>query len=560
MVDVKLPFGIFPVQMRRRIETKEPVRPFVFLYKIDFPEMQPKKIRLPKTMAELLTQATSVLELNRPAKQVFDDLGEPFFDCESIPPRAQLYISCAAPQNDDVDEPVYKSRRPLKNQTKAGLTLPPVKQPKVKAKPDDAAEHQAVASAPLTVKENMRNALLTLYTSLTPDQRAALPAATSLDKLTCDSQLFGFERQLAAQFIGPNSSIWQTESGMNVMNFATEEIKGKRPGEFHYSITGPSRSGKSTLLWAMVTTFFQKLQISGDIRKYLVVPINWSVQQLVFTDLPKFYALFVTSTISALKNVRIDLLSVADTLQQWFLSIISLQAMPLLPPCLIHMPGFPKDLVASIGQRVHKAWSNKKSGLYNFLATTVDLPQQIANVFDFESVVYVYDHFDETDVMIAPVEHFGEKSEPVPLPELLCGQLSQAIYFVAAKDDSRFMDVFSCDDGQTVTTERIMSSDEEKEIRIAQPSLIITYEMCHGCPGYCVMFNRIFETIKNNQKILKPQFTRLRSVVATSRKQQLKSDIYRLCRLLSLTDTDNIFDDDLMNDLQDMDELEVHVH
>lgn len=546
----------FTLHMRRKVEKKESTRPFVFLYKVDFPDMEPKRIRLPETFDELLTQATKKLHLGRPAKQVFDDDGNAFTDIESIPSMCPLYISCAERPVADDEQPLYRSRLPLKP-AKATLNLPPVKQPKAKPKPEDAAQHQAIASSPFTVRENMRNSLITLFCSLTPEQKGALPATPALQKLISDVQQQKFEHQLLSQFIG-SSSIWQSEYGKVVTTHAVDKMKGLKPNDCKFLIIGPRHSGKSTLLNAAATVFFQKLQISGDLGNYLLFPVNWELHQMLLDDFAKIYRLYIVTTMTGLRNARMDLLKVIDALEQWFLSIITIQGVPLFPPALLHAENFPKELITGIGQRVSKAWSSKKD-FSGFVEMTLALPKEIAHAFGLKNVVYIFDHLDVADVVAQSPRHFTNAHQQVTLADVLCGEIAQAPYFIAAKDDAALFDMFTLTDFRQLSTERILEPKEKREILIADPSLVVSYEMCHGCPAYCAQFDRVYEFVKTNQKNLKTEFTKLRSVVMTSRKEQVRQEVSRLCFLLAQTDTDDIINDDVLSDLQDSRELEVRI-
>ena len=543
--------------MRRRAK-KESERPYVFLYKIDFPDMEPEKIRLPRTFKKLLTMAEECLELVRPAKHVLDDLGNPYTDIKSIPPHADLYISCADAPVDEEDQPLYKSRLPRWYVPESARRLPPVKQPKPKPKPEDAAEHQAIALSPFTVRENVRNSLVALYSTLTRDQRESLPASDALQRLVTDFQQHTFEHQLLSQFIGPTSAIWQSEYGKTMKSYAIDKLKGLKPDDCRFVVVGPSRSGKSTILSAAATVFFQKLQISGDVSKYLMFPLNWQLYQLFFEDFAKLYKLYVTTIMASLKNARMDLMKVIDALQQWFLSIVNIQAMPLLPPVILHMPGFPKEVIISIGQKINRFWSSKRD-FRGFVEATLRMPEEIARAFGFTNVVYVFDHLDVADVMLQPSAHFNKSNDLVSLPDLICERLACCPYFVAARDDALMFDMFSLTDFRQISTERMIQMEEQKAILVVEPPLVLNYEMCHGCPAYCATFDRVYDFIKRNEKIMKIQFTKLKSIVVASRKDHVRQELCRLCLLLSQADTDGFFTNEIMNGLQNAGEVEAHV-
>ena len=58
---------------KKTVTKKKATGPIVFLLKLEFPEETPVKIELPKSLDELYKQATKALNLQRPAKHVFDE-------------------------------------------------------------------------------------------------------------------------------------------------------------------------------------------------------------------------------------------------------------------------------------------------------------------------------------------------------------------------------------------------------------------------------------------------------------------------------------------------------
>jgi hypothetical protein len=145
---------------------------FVNLYKSDFPDDPPSRVRLPKSLKELQVVAQDILELYRPVQQIFDADGNLITTLDRIPAEAKLFVSCAKPIREEPDGPVYKSRLPPPNKPKLA---PAPKPPKVAPRPDNAVQHQAIAASSYTVKENLRDSLLSLYASPRPSTRPNCP-------------------------------------------------------------------------------------------------------------------------------------------------------------------------------------------------------------------------------------------------------------------------------------------------------------------------------------------------------------------------------------------------
>lgn len=547
----------------RQNNTKEPKRPVVYLYKIDFPDNPSKRVRLPKDIPELLKIATDVLELNRPAKQVLDDKSNTITDISKIADQTKLYISCANPTVDVEDEPLYKSRLPKNYSSMGGIKLPTVKQPAPKPKREDAVQHQAIAASPYTVKENLRDSLLALYSSLTPEHKAQLPCSEALQKLQVDTQQFLVEDSLLAQFIGPSSVINNTPLGQQATSIMMNKLKGLRPEDCRFAITGPTQSGKSTLLNIIVSLFYQKLQLSHETQNYLLFPLNWLLHQIYLDDIQKIYGTFISTALNSLRSSHMEYIPIMNSLHQWFISLVTIPAFPPLPPSVLHFTGFPTQTVIQLGRNLHDKW-NSRSGFKDFLTSLAHFPNQFAHAFGYKSAVYIFDHFESCGFRISPSERFSESEHDVLLSQLLCEAMDSCPFFVSSQDDGEFFVAFTIQEFNQISTERLITKKDDKEIKeilIAKPQMSLSIDMCRGCPAYCAMYLHLCDLITeaNERAAVKSQFSRLRSVVDMSRQEMVKQELFRLCLLLATADSENLFNENAMNDLMNMSEINVQV-
>lgn len=545
----------------RRTTPQKDTRPMINLFKIDFPDNPPQRIRLPKDLNELLVIATEVLQLQRPAKQVFDYDNEPITDISQIKPKMNLYISCANPISDTFDDS-YKSRLPRVPKGTA-KKLPIIKQQKVKPVNKDAQMHLTLAASSSTVKENLRNSILTLYSSLTPDHKAALPqeANDALAKLAKNTKQFIVEDSLLSQFIGPSSVINNTPLGQETSSWMLDQIKGLTIDECKFVITGPSQSGKSTLLSILTSVFYQKLQVSSETDNYLFFPINWLINQNCIEDVQKLYFVVITTTINMLKASHLELLTIINSLQQWLLSLVEMNALLPLPAPILHFPGFPCDIINQIGRKIHEHWTQKH--FKSFLRDTINFPNYIANAFQYKATVFIIDHFDAAGYIVRPVDHFeNDENEPVTLSDLICETISNSPYFVASQSDTDFFQVFSLlDNSKQISTEYLIKGEGEKELFVQQSQIVLNMSMCRGCPAYCAKFIRLCEIAEEAAKesAVKSQYSRLKSVVDMSRNEMIQHEFIRLCLLLAAADTDGNFDEEKMNTLLSLPEMTIKV-
>ena len=552
------PRSIHPIKPASPKDT----RPFIYLYKIEFPDNPPKRIRMPKDMEELLKIATDVLELSRPARQVFDSNDEPVTEFEHIIPKANLYISCNPP-HEDKDEWEYKQGfRASTNKLHSYQKLPLAKQPKVKPPPEDANQQLAIAANPLTVKENLRNAIISLYATLTPEHISYLECAETVQKLSRDTQLFEFESILMNQYIGPSTSINQTPVGQQTTFWMMDKLKGLPVEDCRFIITGPAQSGKTTLLSIAASLLFNKLILSGEIVHYLMFPLNWTLHSICIDDIQKLYTLYVNTTLDILKLCRLDLIPIISSLSNWILNLITIPGLPAMPPTLTHYPNFPTKKLLELGKRIHKKWFDP-NGFNDFVHEIINFPNNLAQAFGFVNAIYVYDHFDSCAYYInVPTEQFPEPHQKaIDLSQVVCESLEKCPFLIASQVDSDFFDHFSVKEFRQLTTERLIKQKGEHELVVMQVKLLLSMDMCKGCPAYIAMFNHVCELAAEvtRRAALKSRFSQLQSVVDIARNEILRQEFIKLCILLGAADADGHFDEKKMNELMALPEISIRI-
>ena len=535
----------------------------VNLYKFDFRDDDPKFVKIPKadpknpqSIEPMLKLATKSLELKRPAQQLFTEDNQPITEFSQIQQDMNIYVSCTAAYQDESDQPVYKSRLP-KTYAAGKKTLPLVPQPEVKPKPE-AYQHIAIAASQYTVKENLRDSLLSLYNSLSPAHKSQLPCAAALQKLSDDTQQYLVEDSLLSQFIGPTTVISDTPLGQQTTQWAMEHLKGLNPEACRFSITGPSQSGKSTLLNILVSLFYQKLQISQETSHYLIFPINWQLQQIYIEDIPKLYSIIVTTTLASLRASCMRLVPVINTFQQYLTSLIEMPLLPAVPPPLQKFPGFPTTLVQQIGSQIHRAWNNPE-GFEDFLNLMFLLPDNLAKCFGFNNAVYVVDHYDACCLAIEAPEKFTAQ-KPFSIPASFNKALNVCPFFVASLDDGEFFKYFDVD-SLHLKTEYMINPDPMPDILIKDPQMTIKQSMCNGCPGYCALYKKVVNLAREAEEkmAVKEQFAKLRSVVDIARQEMLHQQVYKLCILLKEV-SEEFIDAGKLTKIGELQELNITIH
>jgi hypothetical protein len=214
-----------------------------------------------------------------------------------------------------------------------------------------------------------------------------------------------------------------------------------------------------------------------------------------------------------------------------------------------------------LGQRIHKQW-NQRNDFDGFFRAVLALPHDLAVAFGFKNVVFVFDHLDVCDIVLEPPTRFSrEDNERIAFPDFISEALEKAMYFVATKDDGAFFQIFAGHDSRPLTTERLITKQCDRQIIIAEPMFSLTFDMCHGCPGYWALFDRVYEIVQRSQgkKENKTMFTKLRFVIESAKKESIHHEVIRRCNLLAQTDTEDTLGHRLMNELDGRKEIETRV-
>lgn len=545
--------------MSSEVSQKKHQKKIVYLNKFDFPDEQSKKIYLPKKISQLLTLATDALDLPRDAQQIFDQNGNPITDIEQIENKSRLLISCTKPLPDPSQEPKYKSRTAL------GKSIRPVvipKQPEARQPREDAELQQFLAKSNTSVKENVRNTLVTMYNNLSQSHKAHLECAEALKQLNEESAKFTFDHTSKMQLIGPSTYINDTDIAKSTFEWATNQIKGKKIDDINFAITGPRRSGKTVLLSMFSSIIIEKLIISGEIQNYLPIIINWSRYQPYSGDSHKLFEILCDATFTALKAAKPEFSPILDQIKLWLTKSQSDTVLPAFPPILQAYENLPSAHITVVGQRIAQLYNKTKidpskndsikNDMESYIQEIVNMPMNLAQVFGFKRVLYVYDHFDTTAFAFAQIVDGKVKPKnSVVLSDVLCNSIRGNPFIVASQDDTEFFKVF-VPNSTVITSERIIRDKGEPAICIDKPNITISYEDCRGCPGFCALFKQVCDDIQSyeDNRVIKLELSKIVSSADLIRKNVIKQGLSKLIEVL----TDDTVVDEKFN-VEDLDEL-----
>jgi hypothetical protein len=523
---------------------------------MDFPDAPAKKLKVPKTMSKFLAKLTKVLELNRPVMRIYDETGFVIQAIESVLPKSTVYVSTAVGPKATV--PLRGRMVNMQNLT--GWPVVPIPKPlkpvPAQPLPPDYEDQHVIASSKRTVRECLRDAIMSVYDSLQSDHKRRLDMLEAYDTFASINRLHWVQHCLLSRFIGPTSVIQNSDLGRETFSWLADQLSCLTPSKCRVVITGPSQSGKSTVLWFATLLFVEKLQIVQDSGTYLVVPFNWCLHDRSLETLSGIYEIFVRATFSTLHMAKVSLIPVLDILQNWFLGLLARRGFQPLPPLVLRLEGFPEADIIAIGRTVHDLWFGAGS-LDHFVLTITRFPRSLGEVFGFTSVVYVYDHFDAASVTLPGEGHFPD-SRDVFFPDYLCRAAADGPFFIASQCDDEFHQCFQIQDAILLTTDRIITERVEKELWVVDPPFCLKHEHCRGCPGYCAIYNELcsLATIAT-ERVATGIKAKYRAVVDCTRRSIVTEQFLRLCLLIE-GGFNGSLDLDLLNRLSYIREFEIH--
>ncbi|EAY01277.1 hypothetical protein TVAG_395240 [Trichomonas vaginalis G3] len=504
--------------------------------KLDFPEDTAVECKYNSKIEDFMVNAREALDLKRKPTQLFDQNMNRITSMKNLPEEIIIYVSCAKLPVDESTQPLYKIRTPAP--TRPTIVLPLVEQ-EVRTKPhaQNIAEHQAIAASPNTVRENMIDSLLSVYTTLSPEAKAQLPESDALTKLLNERQSYLFQDSLVAELISPTTDIHDDPNSQIMYNYIIEKVKGFKAEDFKFAITGPMQSGKTTALSMAATVFFLKAQIAHDLQKYLIVPINFLQHELEITDFNKILTFMAVPTFRALKIHRPDFAPYIPLLQQWFLSLTAV-ALPTFPPQISPNDSLLRSNLTALGTKIHKIW-NTPSGLKDYVDICMKFPNEIAIIFGFQSAVAVYDHFEHCAAALLSSEQFSASEGMVSIPVSICKSLTSIPFIVASHQDDEFYKYFTCD-YVNLSTLRIAEAPKAK-IQLEDPVFTVKGDICLGCPAYISAYNKLCSNIQlMNDKSPGKAFAKIRTVADISRREDVREEVLRF---LTMFDADDVNDD-----------------
>jgi len=532
------------------------IRPQIKIVQVDHSPELAIEIRLPKSIELLLSISTQKLGLKREATMIFDENMNRIMNIQEISPNQLVFISCTKPLEDEAKNanPLSKTQKtPVKATIQLPLISPAQKQVE---KSQFTLQHQSLAASTGTIRDNMRDSVLSMYNQLPIEAKSALESYDEVECLSTNTESFLFQESLLKEFIGPTCNVFDNSISKTTNAIILESIKGLKPEECKFVINGPMKSGKSTILYQIAQVYFMKCQLSGIVSDYLFVPINWLHHTKDITDFSALYSLMVTLTLDSAKISKPELSPFLLSLKQWFNSLITIPSLTPVPPSVQHYSQVLKSRLGSLGSEIHRIWHSKE-GLLDFVNVCLEFPQKFAFSIGCKNAVLICDHIDCCIDTISPSGRFEKSKEYVVFSHALSQILSTCPFFVASQQDEFFIQRFKLDNSKLILTERIIRVQSQSKIAIVTPPYIIESDICKGCPAYHAMFDEICKDVElmNANSINKSQSKKFKPIVDNNRRDIIRQKIFRF---LSLVGDDEV-PKEIKSDIQTTPYFDIHI-
>ena len=206
----------------------------------------------------------------------------------------------------------------------------------------------------------------------------------------------------------------------------------------HAAVTGPKRSGKSTMLGIVAEELLLSLIATDAWKHTFVFAIDMEKFAGTFDDLHSFYVSYVKQTFQLLRAQTPIMLQYLNHIETAFTEIVDFVKRPEsinLPRRMVqdHTLKSVTDELQRIGMTVVDNWFDA-SALCQWLTTVFLLPVTISRAFGFTEVVFIVDNFDAAAGTIDPIYPFDDAPGLAFIHEHLKFAMAHCSFVISARD------------------------------------------------------------------------------------------------------------------------------
>lgn len=467
---------------------------------------------------DLIRLISEHFNIDQNCKYLIDRTGRPIENTMLLNPNTRYFILTVGNYDDAINE------TPLVEEPV--LELNDLKTPSLVKK------YKSVAEAEFSVRQNVKNSIVSLFETFKGSHGSVLPQ-NELANLTNEMRLGYFVNMLMNQSINPKHDLLVCDIGKETTKHVLDNITCEDAQNVKFAFTGPSKSGRTTLLHIAATLFFEKSLIGNPAESLFHVAVNYGLLSKVRSHI-EFYEAMVHITFDAMYCNTPRFVPILTNLKRYFLEVVRPKTLSPFPQELAKFDGFPvaefSDLLANLEYSLSK---NKAE----FLRLSACLPSDFAIKLGFPGAFYFVDNFDECLVSFEMKGQTPREVNIINLNDLLMHTIEKYSYIVVSSDAPMNVKV-----SKEFSTKGIINPPIEQVVHVSDPIINLSNKACYGCPGYTILFNRIINSINNLQK---NKFVTKNDSV---RYFQLKHQLLQFIKII----LDNDIDDDITKDLSEI--------
>lgn len=570
----------------------------VLIMKNSYPRGESRRYRL-VTLEKLLTDSVQVLGLTSNARKVFTQDGKLVSDIGTIPEHATLLISCGEPFNQGMPTKKPKARR------SESPTLPPpsqaqeeelkLKEESVTSQTDLRSQQQSamfqsvqflfdenkngqdlltrslsgsitppppkvdketkklIQTSTRSIDEELRDSSLAVYASLTKEEKLEVENTQAVNNLYRTTQFNYFTASLMNQMI--YNHLQDDDVRNLVVKWCNDKLEDYEPITTKILLTGPKKSGKTSVLYTFASQLYQKVQVDEELSdKILFFPINFETFQNQAQTAELYYTAFVKKTFESVKHCCFSINPMCDSLENYFLTLPRLTSIPKLPPGIAEYTNISTKSLKSMAANILEIFSKKgKNNAFTYaFDAIVQFPRLIAKAIGLQDVFFIIDHIDLIDCDIQPTSAYSSSFKPVNLLNLIIEEISKSPFLIGIRNDSNMVSKLSPLHPLLRDMAKFFTVQEPRVIRSLEPAFKFTSNDCMGCPAYLSLFNDLFTSI-NRMKSKSPsksKYDELKPTITTSRYKIIISKLISFCQVVDPEHND-ITTPELMNQIQE---------
>jgi len=518
------------------------------------------------SVEKLLSDSVQILSLHDKAKKAFNKDGKAIVSEEDVEEGMNLFISCgepfgsglasptkrrSLPNFDDVDfsSGLYNTTNTARAPSPSDVKPSPKKEGASRKEIEKGAFHRMIALSQRSVQQTVIESSVSSFASLDVTSRKSLENYSNLLQLMKDAQYHHFQNHLTIQRICPSNK--NSDIDIAVDEWCISRLNELTTKDIKFVISGPPKSGKSSLMYNLSLILLRKIQESQEIDEFMYVPINFAQIDLDLGDIDHMYKQFITIFLNAASYSNFAVSPFVPSLITWFLSLISspvIPAFPQIPP----VNGVDSSGIQEIGKKIFSSYRTNKN-LSQFIENLVSFPHSIATSISRKNIIMIIDHFEYCDIQILDPELFPQSRKPVSLANIFSKFLGTVQFIVSMKSEQMFFQCFKCE-SLSIDTDNILDSYKEyRELVDISIPISLTINDCLKAPGYISSFVKLADLVQENAQL--PQtnkFSSISSSALASKTRIIKTELSLFCKYLVEAGNEKI-SIDLLNALNDSD-------